>query len=272
MKSPFLGMDPYIEVSGIWKDFHNHLVEKIGESLTDAAPERYVVRTGERSYLVLVESEEKVEHYFEPDVKVTTPTQTKKQARKKDSTAVAELAEEAEPTVLRAFIEDDHREKFIEVYEATKPEHRLVTTVEVLSPSNKRPSSTGRDLYLRKRQSLMLEGVNLVEIDLLRGGERMPMLDRWPASPYTLMVARARKPYACLVWQGHYQKPLPTIRVPLLKPDPDVSLDLQPMIDTIYRRWRYAQSIDYAKPLKPPLKADEAAWLKRQLRARQEQA
>ena len=29
MKSPFPGMDPYIEGSGLWEDFHNHLVEGI---------------------------------------------------------------------------------------------------------------------------------------------------------------------------------------------------------------------------------------------------
>jgi hypothetical protein len=216
-----------------------------------------------------VESEEKVEHHFVPHVKVTTGGRSKKSPLKQSGPAVAELSDEAEPSVLRAFIEDDHREKFLEVYDEI-PDHRLVTTIEVLSPSNKKPGP-GRDLYLRKRQSLMLEGVNLVEIDLLRGGERMPMLDPWPASPYTLMVARAKKPYACLVWQGHFQKPLPTIRVPLLKPDPDLPVALQPLIDTIYRRWRYAQTIDYNKPLKPPLKSEEAAWLKRQLRVRQKQ-
>jgi hypothetical protein len=50
MKSPFPGMDPYIEACGLWGDFHSHLIEKISEKLVDAAPENYLVRTGERSY------------------------------------------------------------------------------------------------------------------------------------------------------------------------------------------------------------------------------
>ena len=52
MKSPFPGMDPFIEGCGLWEDFHNHLVEKIFDYLAASVPERYVVRTGERSYIV----------------------------------------------------------------------------------------------------------------------------------------------------------------------------------------------------------------------------
>src|SRR5262249_54557360 len=139
---------------------------------------------------------------------------------------------------------------------------------EVLSPSNKRPNTPGWDLYLRKRQSHLLGGVNLVEIDLLRGGQRMPMLDPWPASPYTLMVARAKKAQLCLVWPANFQEPLPPIPVPLAKPDADISLSLQPLIERIYERYRYQQSIDYTQPLTPPLSPEEGARLGQQLQSR----
>jgi hypothetical protein len=168
---------------------------------------------------------------------------------------------------MRAFIDEEHREAFVEIYEAT-PQQRLVTCIEVLSPSNKQPNTPGRDLYQRKRQSLLLGNVNLVEIDLLRGGERMPMLDPWPDSPYTLLVSRAKLFRHCKVWPAHFQRPLPTIPVPLAKPDPDILLNLQPMIAAIYQRSRYERSIDYTKPLSPPLRPDEAAWLEQQLRSR----
>jgi hypothetical protein len=260
-------MDPYIEGCGLWGDFHSDLIAEIKRTLARAVPERYLVRTGERSYLVLVESEGKVDHPFLPDVSVTTTERRKKLSKKKGGTAVAEPEGETEPLVLRAFIEEEHREAFVEIYEAT-PEQRLVTSIEVLSPSNKRPNSPGWDLYLRKRQSLMLGGVNLVEIDLLRGGQRMPMLDPWPDSPYTLMVARAKKPYACLVWPGHFEKPLPPIQVPLANPDPAILLNLQPMLEAVYERSRYEQSIDYTRPLSPPLGPEESAWLEKRLRGR----
>jgi hypothetical protein len=178
--------------------------------------------------------------------------------------AMAELEADAIP--IRSFVAPDYVETFVEIFEA-RPQGRLVTCLEVLSPVNKRPNTPGWDLYQRKRQGLMLGQVHLVEIDLLRGGERPPMLDPWPDSPYTLHVARAGWDDG-KVWPAHYRKPLPVIPVPLAKPDPPLRLDLQPLIAGIYERSRYARSIDYAKPLKPPLPPKDVAWLKKQLKGR----
>jgi hypothetical protein len=260
-------MDPYIEACGLWEDFHDELINEIKRALAQAVPARYLVRTGERSYVVLVESEGKATRPFVPDVSVTSHKARKKSARREERPILAEPAVEVEPVVMRAFIEEEHREAFVEIFEAT-PEQRLVTTIEVLSPSNKRPRSPGRKRYLRKRQSQLLSEVNLVEIDLLRRGDRMPMLDPWPASPYALLVARAKKYDLCKVWPAYSVKALPPLPVPLAKPDPDMILHLQGMLDTIYQRSRYEHSIDYHKPAIPPLHAEEKAWLGRQLQAR----
>ncbi len=266
MRSPFPGMDPYIEACGLWGDFHHDLISEIKHALARAAPEHYLVRAGERSYVVLVEQDGKTSRPFLPDVSVTTERR-KKTSKKRAGTAVVEPVLGAEPVLMRAFIEEEHREAFIEIYEAT-PEQRLVTCIEVLSLSNKRPRTPGWDIYLRKRQSLLLGDANLVEIDLLRGGQRMPMLDPWPDSPCTILVARAKKYDLCQVWPVHFRIPLPSVPIPLAKPDRDVVLDLQPMIDTIYARSRYERSIDYGKPLTPPLDAADALWLEKQLRIR----
>jgi hypothetical protein len=259
-------MDPYIEACGLWGDFHHELISEIKHALARAAPERYLVRAGERSYVVLVEQEGKARRPFVPDVSVTTERR-KKPSRTRAGTAVAELALQAGPIVMRAFIEEEHREAFVEIYEAT-PEQRLVTCIEVLSPSNKRPKTPGWDLYLRKRQSLLLGDANLVEIDLVRSGQQMPMLDPWPASPYVILMARARRYDLCQVWPVYFQIPLPSIPIPLAKPDSDVLLSLQPMIDSIYQRSRYERSIDYNKPLSPPLDDTESGWLKERLKGK----
>lgn len=163
-----------------------------------------------------------------------------------------------------ALIEERYRENFIEIYD-TRSEQRLVTTVEVLSPANKRRGTEGWDLYLRKRQGLLLGAANLVEIDLLRGGQRMPMVTRWPASPYYLLVCRKRRAPYCSVWPATFEERLPEVSVPLDEPDADVSLDLQPMVEAIYARSRYDTSIDYTKPLTPPLTATQAVWLEERL-------
>jgi hypothetical protein len=94
------------------------------------------------------------------------------------------------------------------------------------------------------------------------------MIDPWPDSPYTVLVARAKKAQLCRVWSASFREPLPTIPVPLAKPDPDVPLNLQPLIDAVYQRSCYERSIDYTHPLTPALSAEETAWLEQKLRAR----
>jgi hypothetical protein len=69
------------------------------------------------------------------------------------------------------------------------------------------------------------------------------------------------------VWPAHFQRPLPTLPVPLDPPDADVTLELQPMIGAIYELSRYAGDIDYSRPPQPPLAEAETAWLAERLRA-----
>jgi hypothetical protein len=259
-------MDPFIEGCGLWEDFHGHMVEKIFDILADAVPANYVVRTGERGYVVLAEAETQTIYSFKPDVSVTTDQAGAPGAE--SATAVAEKESGTAPFSVRAFIEEEFRETFVEISEASG-EGRLVTSIEVPSPTNKRLNSPGWDLYQRKRQGLFLgHSANLVEIDLLRAGQRMPTVDRLPGSPYIVSVARKFKMPYCQVWDAYFDRRLPPVPVPLSKPDGDVTLDLQPIIDAIYARARYHRSIDYSRPLTPPLTADETAWLEQKLRQR----
>jgi hypothetical protein len=254
-------MDPFIEACDLWADFHNALIAEISRTLCEVLPKGYVARTGERSYIVLAETEEKVERAFEPDVKVTSPA-SRRSAAKSAQSAVGDQ----EAVTLRAFLEEEFTERFIDIFEL-QPHRRLVTSIEVLTPSNKRRGTKGWRRYLRKRQALLLGKANLVEIDLLLSGTRMPMLDPWPDSPYYLLVAREALAPSCRVWPSFRDRPLPSVPVPLNKPDRDVALALQPMIEAIYERGRYAEEIDYTRPLVPPLNAEETAWLEQRLRA-----
>jgi hypothetical protein len=229
-------------------------------------PENYFVQTGERSYVVLAGTNGKEEEPCHPDVEVEGAAR-EPAAKAGGGVAVAESAAETAALTMRAFVDEHFRENFIEIYEAD-PEVRLVTCIEMLSPSNKRRGTEGWEQYLRKRNALLLGSANLVEIDLLRGGQRMPMAEPWPKSPYYLLLGRqSRVPY-CRVWPVHYRQPLSEIPVPLASPDPDVSLNLQPLIEAVYERSRYARRIDYARPLTPPLPPEDTAWLEQQVRAR----
>jgi hypothetical protein len=235
-------MDPYIEACGFWEDFHHGLIARIADALSAKLPDNYIALTGERGHVVLVEPQEKKEPEFQP-------------------------VWETGPVSLRPFIAEHFKESFVEIYALHPEERRLVTCIEILSPSNKRRDTEGWDLYLRKRQALLLGEASLIEIDLLRGGTKMPMLDAYPISPYTLLVSRRSSAPYCRAWPGHFQRPLPPIPVPLSEPDPDVTLELQPLIEAVYASGRSWKLIDYRKPLQPPLSDEENAWLQAQLQS-----
>jgi hypothetical protein len=256
MKSPFPGMDPYIEACGLWEGFHGHLIEAIYQSVARALPRGYTADTAVRSYVVLMGVEGKDESLAKPDVAVTQPASGKRPRKRKGGGAVA--VEEAESVPMQAFIAEKFEETFVEIY-AEYEERVLVTCIEVLSPSNKRRGTEGWQVYERKRQALLLGRANFIEIDLLRGGDRMPMLTPWPDSPYALLVCRATRAPRCRAWKAYFQHRLPPIPVPLLEPDPDLTLDLQPLIDGIYSLGRYDERIDYTRPLAPALSDTDAA-------------
>lgn len=147
----------------------------------------------------------------------------------------------------------------------------MVTVIEVLSLSNKLPGE-GRDLYLKKRTELKHGGVSLVEIDLLRAGERLlPVPSRLvPDShrtPYQVCVRRGWQPATVELYRVPLRERLPVIKVPLREADRDVPLDLQALIDQCYGNGGYDDDLDYRIPLDPPLEADDAAWADALLRS-----
>lgn len=252
MKSPFPGMDPYIESQGLWGDFRNHLLFGIHEAFADILPERYFGRVAERTYLSLADSEAKIIFPTPPHVAQITASRY--------------VVTEDGSRHMRAFVEEEHREPFLTIYCEDNPEPRVVTRIEILSPSNKRFGTLGWKLYQKQRRRVLRSNVHLVEIDLLRAGQRPPMLDPWPESPYTLLIARAKNYKFCRVWPAYFQRALPVIPVPVLKPDADLSLDLQPLIDRVYELSRYGRAINYSKPLNPPLATEEQTWVEDRIR------
>ncbi len=270
MKSPFPGMDPYIEVSHLWEDFHIHLIDEIYRALSDVLPDRYIVRGGERSYVALAcPDDEEDKRSFQPDVAVTSRRKPAKATRQSKGSAGGLAVQNAPGSVMmQALVKADYREPFLEIRQVD-PEHKLVTGIEVLSPSNKRPNTKGWRLYQRKRLAYLSGYANFVELDLLRRGRRMPMVSAWPDSPYYLLVCRKKQAPRCSVWPAYLTEPLPAIPIPLIPPDADISLDMQPFVEDIYARSRYERDIDYSRPLSPPLSTAEAAWLQERLRDEQ---
>jgi hypothetical protein len=147
---------------------------------------------------------------------------------------------------------------------------QLVTAIEVLSPTNKR--GEGREEYLAKRRRMLLSTAHLLEIDLLREGQRVPMRTPLPPAPYVAFLSRAENRPVTEVWPVTLAEPLPTVPVPLLPGDPDVSLDLQLALSTIYDLLGYDLAVDYNRPPEVPLPAEAAACAEERLRAFRERA
>jgi hypothetical protein len=146
---------------------------------------------------------------------------------------------------------------------------RVITVLEVLSPSNKKPGDA-QEQYLRKQLELLEAGVSLVEIDLLRAGD-------WVVAVPREAVGRARRtPYRVAVRRGWQRtqvdyypmrstERLQTVQVPLRPTDAEAVLDLQPLLDQGYADGGY-DDIDYSAEPAPPLSPTEARWAERLLR------
>ena len=79
----------------------------------------------------------------------------------------------AEPMTIELPMLEEVQERYLEVREVGSGQ--VVTVIEVLSPKNKR-TGEGRQAYLSKRQRILASQTHLIEIDLLRGGESLPMV------------------------------------------------------------------------------------------------
>lgn len=262
MPSPFPGMDPYLERPDVFGTLHDNMITYIIESLQPRLPAPYFADTGRRVWV------EMSHRMIEPDVNVRRVAENGgDDAGGALAVATATLVC-AEPVVVTV-PHDEHREPFVQIMAQTEEGERLVTLIEVLSPTNKTPGSKGRDLYVRKQQEILDSPIHLVEIDLLRGGEHTTAVPRAFALrktgpfDYHVCVHRSEHFEDYLVYPIALPMRLPTVGIPLLAGDPDVPLDLQAVFDRCYEIGPYRRRIRYDReePV-PPLSPAQGEWAK----------
>ncbi len=258
MPSPFPGMDPYLEDPILWPGLHQRLITYLADALNAVLPPRYVADMGERLYLAQPRCDiyADVAVLKEPALQVPT-------AQSEAGTAAAPGAPSDLPWVLT--VEPvEVREVFVEILSLVEGE-RLVTTIEVLSPSNKMAGSEGRKFYLTQQQEILPSQIHLIEIDLLRQGEHTV------AAPREHLLRQGRWHYlVCLhrggqggryeVWPIMLQQRLPRMRVPLADGDPDIVLDLQAVFNRSYDEGAYVRRLDYRREPRASLTGDDADW------------
>eukprot|EP01137_Pigoraptor_chileana_P026724 Opistho-2@8444 len=219
MPSPFPGMDPYLEDPDLWPDVHGTLLPLIRGQITAALPPGYVAKIDQHVWLSAEEPGETAV-LGRPDVFVAEGEGT--------GATLPASAVTTGPTeyVKLAPLKRRRGARFVQIVD--KRRRRVVTVVELLSPSNKEYGTEDRARYLEKRTEYLGTGTSLVEIDLLRVGDRVPMgrPKGFPAD-YYLLVSRASEFPKAAIWGFTVRDPIPVLPVPLKTGDPDVTIDLR---------------------------------------------
>ena len=246
MPSPFPGMNPYIEQDDAWHDFHEKFLPAVAERLVPQVRPNYIVKLDEHVYV----------HELPPEPRRLLGRADLAVGRAPSQGADLPAADVlVAPAQVRIPTQDVERLTFLEVRDRHNRE--LITVIELLSPSNKR-TGPDREQYLAKRESLLSSRAHLVEIDLLRGGRPMPMVDR-PECSYSVLVSRVEHRPRAGLWPISLRDRLPVIPIPLRPADGDARLDLQDLLHRIYDASGYEDYIYEGVP-EPMLAPDEASW------------
>jgi hypothetical protein len=246
-------MDPYLEGS-TWMNFHGQLCAEIARQLNPKLRPRYLARLTEHFFTdISVEPEASTPSLY-PDISILDPSIAANGGNSiRIATAPVRVATEMPESILHFSVEIRDRH-----------ERRLVSAIEVLSPTNKR--GEGREEYLAKRRRILRSTAHLIEIDLLRKGHRLPMQKELPPAPYYVYVGRYEIRPDTDVWPISLDRSLPKVPIPLLGEDPDVELDLQLALTSVYDLSDYDREIDYTKPPNARLSPEEAEWSDSRLR------
>lgn len=252
MTCPFPGMDPYIEVMGLWEGFHAPLITNCSQYLNQHLSEGYVaqVETRVKTVAIAYPERERV-----PDVLIGREPGAPAFFGPASGGSVATLEPIDAPLAMG---EVEVRERWIEIKRL--PDLELVTVIEFLSPTNK--AGAGRDEYLEKLTSLLDQSVHVVEIDLLLGVRPTPLARPLPPYHYRALIARADRRPDAQVYALTIRQPLPTLPIPLRAPDADVMLPLGETFEMTYRLGRFNRLVRHDGPLPEgiSLSPDDHRW------------
>ncbi len=251
MKSPFPGMDPYLEAR--WPNIHSTLISLIQETLQPRLPKMLRARSEER--LLVEDSEIEEPLSYRTDVAIVqSPSRSDSVSNPAGATATIE-------PVAITLEQPELFDRFVQIIDTTSG-NRVVTAIEILSPWNKLPGRLN-DKYMKKLGDYQRAGVNIVEIDLLRSTREYLLIT------HANIPQRRRATYLTCVFFAHPRKwyaypmplrePLGTIPIPLRPQDQVIGLELQPLIERAYAAGGH-DDIDYTRPPTPALAPEDASW------------
>ena len=240
-------MDPYLEQPQLWPEFHNRLLVAIADRLGPQLRPKYRVAIEKRVYQDAVEDLQ----IGRPDAAIFRTGSEQKLAPHPQGQVLVE------PVMVELPMPEEMTERFLEIREIDTGE--VITTLELLSPSNKR-AGKGRQLYTEKRLKVLSSQTHLVEIDLIRAFGPLPLRGETAPSLYRILVSRVEQRPMAALYSFNLSDPIPSFPMPLQPDAPLVWVDLQDLVNGVYDRASYDLAIDYRQPPVPPLSALDAAW------------
>ena len=260
MPSPFPGMDPYLENPDLWRELHNRLIVAIAIAISPPLRPKYRVAIEKRAYLS--DGEDSVDVVI-PDVSMVS--QKSIAAQRSSTISTMTIAAVSESVTVTLPSPEEIRESYLEIREVETG--CVVTAIELLSPTNKR-GGEGRRVYKNKRRKVLATLTHLVEIDLLRSGQPMPIQGEITQTDYRILVSRReRRPQAQLYAFSVRQK-IPEFLLPLQSEDNEPIIDLQHLLNQVYDQAGFDLAIDYSQKPIPSLKSKDRNWAEELLRDR----
>lgn len=261
MTTPFPGMDPYLERADLWPDVHNRLIASLADVLAPQLAPRYYVSVEERTYI----SENKESPFAgRPNLGIVQRKWRETGPTLMPTTTNVAVAE---PLFVNLPVLDYVRETFLEVRAADS--ERVTTVIEILSPANKR-FGAGREQYEQKRLDVLGTMAHLVEIDLLRAGQRMFIWEDQIESHYRILISRSYHRPSAELYPFDVRDPIPNFILPLQRwrqvQEPEPIVQLGAVLHALYERAHYNLRVDYGKKPTPRLSKEDAAWSDKLLR------
>ena len=252
--NPFPGMNPYLEQPRLWPEVHNELIALLWSSMAAQMPLGCRLAIEERLEVWETSLVDDSSRYVVPDLSVTQRREAEIEVALKERTIPEGGIEVMIPVPMRV--------TFLEVRAESG---QVVTVVEVLSPTNKVPGR-GRMDYLSKRNDVLESDVNLVEIDLLRAGDPMPLATTVPDCHYRILVSRERQRPRAYLLPFMIQEAIPKFLLPLRLGDDELTVDLGSMLAQMHRMSRYNSFLDYdSPPPGPALEPDHGQWVEERI-------
>lgn len=229
---------------------HNSLITAIRDELVPRVAPKYYVGTEQRVYKL------------DPGELVFVGRPAIVMGRTPRSDLADEPVQADETTALGVLdvevpINDELQEWYLEFHDVETG--TLVTALEILSPTNKIHAEK-REQYIEKRKRIFCSMTNLVEIDLLRAGQAMPLNRKPPHSHYRILVRRGVMRTKAKLYTFGVRQPIPAIPIPLLPGDDEPTLDLCAVLHALYDRARFDLRLNYRKPPVPSLSEGDTAW------------